>query len=140
MFFARFSLLLLFVGLATSAIAADKHPTSISTTPTANASEPATNGSDVSEQRPFWMYRMEPIIASLQPNGPGRIPLPRLRGRSLADLNGNVCYTMRTYKIKPTERIQEGESVNGGYSECEMASNFEIHSAVAHKKEPAKVK
>jgi hypothetical protein len=47
---------------------------------------------------------------------------------------------MRIYKIKPAERIREGESVNRGYSKCQMAANFEIRSAEAHENAPAKLK
>jgi hypothetical protein len=83
---------------------------------------------------------MEPVIATLQSNGSSRIPAPRLKGRSLAELNGNVCYFMRTYKIKPTERIPEGQSASRGYSECEMASDYEIRSAIAHEKGQAELK
>ena len=59
-----------------------------------------------------------------------------LLGLSLAGPNGDVCYAMRTYKVRPTERIREHENFFRGYSECEMASNFQIRSAEAHEKKP----
>lgn len=58
-------------------------------------------------------------------------------GLSLANVHGDVCYTLRTYKVKPTERIRDHENPLQGYSECEMASDFHIRSAEAHQKKPA---
>jgi len=72
------------------------------------------------------------------PDSRDRVPSARFRtrhGLSLADVNGDVCYTMRTYKLKPTERIRDQENFRG-YSECEMASDFQIRSAEAHEKKP----
>lgn len=43
-----------------------------------------------------------------------------------------VCFTMRTYKVKNTERLQD--NFNGGfqeYSTCRMGSDFRIRTAVA---------
>jgi len=78
---------------------------------------------------------------SLAPDAPDRVPRARFRtrqGLSLADVNGDVCYTMRTYKVNPSERIRDHENLFRGYSECETASNFQIRSAEAHqKKSPA---
>ncbi len=42
---------------------------------------------------------------------------------------GNVCYTMRSYKVKPKERFAENESGRVGYSTCEMASAYRLRSA-----------
>jgi hypothetical protein len=50
----------------------------------------------------------------------------------LAKLNDGLCYTMRMYKLKRTERVSDGENVSRGYSTCELASNYQIRSAVAH--------
>lgn len=40
-----------------------------------------------------------------------------------------VCFTMRTYKVKPTERLREGESGSMGQSTCQMGSNYKVRSA-----------
>jgi len=53
----------------------------------------------------------------------------RNAGVPLADKD--VCYTIRSYKVKPTERIKDGESVAAGYSTCEIASSYRIRSADA---------
>jgi len=52
--------------------------------------------------------------------------LNRNAGVPLADKD--VCYTIRSYKVKPTERVEEGEA---GYSTCELASSYRIRSADA---------
>lgn len=53
----------------------------------------------------------------------------------LAKLDDGVCYTMRMYKLKRAERVAEGESLSRGYTTCEMASNYQYRSAVAHSRE-----
>jgi hypothetical protein len=50
----------------------------------------------------------------------------------LAKLDNGVCYTMRMYKLKRTERISEGEKIDRGYTTCEMASNYQFRSAIVH--------
>jgi hypothetical protein len=42
--------------------------------------------------------------------------------------DANVCYTMRSYKVKRTERLNENESGVTGYSTCEMASIYKLRS------------
>ena len=56
-------------------------------------------------------------------------------GQSLAGADGNVCYTMRSYKVKRTERLQDGEHARRGYTTCEMSSNYRLRSADASVKE-----
>ena len=56
---------------------------------------------------------------------------PAERPRS-AVLNGSDCYKMRMYKVKRKERFADGEKGLLGYSTCELASNYQVHSAVAH--------
>jgi hypothetical protein len=60
---------------------------------------------------------------------------PPVADPPLAKLDGNVCYTMRMYKLKPTERLSDGERVSRAYTTCEMASNYQYRSAVAHPRE-----
>ncbi len=40
-----------------------------------------------------------------------------------------VCFTMRTYKVKPAERLRDNESGSTGYSTCQMGSNYRVRSA-----------
>lgn len=49
-----------------------------------------------------------------------------------AVLNSPGCYTMRMYKVKRQEHFAAGESASRGYSTCELASNYQMRSAVAH--------
>ena len=56
---------------------------------------------------------------------------PVEQSRSAA-LNERNCYFMRTYKVKRKERFADGENGLLGYSTCELASNYQVHSAVAH--------
>ena len=45
-----------------------------------------------------------------------------------ADVKDNVCYTMRSYKVKRKERFAEGERGRLGYPTCEKASTFHVRS------------
>ena len=56
---------------------------------------------------------------------------PAKRPRS-ATLNGTDCYTMRMYKVKRKEHFTDGENGLRGYSTCELASNYQVRSAVDH--------
>jgi hypothetical protein len=51
-----------------------------------------------------------------------------------AILNDTDCYTMRMYKLKRKEHFADGESGARGYTTCELASNYQVRSAVAHVK------
>ena len=51
---------------------------------------------------------------------------------TFAILNDDLCYTMRTYKVKRKEHFADGESGSRGYSTCELASNYQVRSAIAH--------
>ena len=42
--------------------------------------------------------------------------------------DANVCYTMRSYKVKRMERLNDNESGVTGYSTCEMASTYKLRS------------
>src|SRR5690349_17160930 len=48
---------------------------------------------------------------------------------TFAVLRGNVCLTMRSYKVKRTERLSDNESGMRGYSTCEMARNYDIRTS-----------
>lgn len=49
-----------------------------------------------------------------------------------AVLNDADCYTMRAYKVKRQEHFANGENGLKGYSTCELASNYQVRSAIAH--------
>jgi hypothetical protein len=56
---------------------------------------------------------------------------PKARSQS-AILTDKACLTMRVYKVKRKEHFAAGESGFRGYTTCELASNYQIRSAVAH--------
>jgi len=56
---------------------------------------------------------------------------PAIHPRS-AVLNDADCYTMRMYKVKRKEHFADGETGSRGYSTCELASNYQVRSAIAH--------
>jgi hypothetical protein len=49
-----------------------------------------------------------------------------------AILNDRLCLTMRMYKVKRAERLADNQSGSRGYSTCELASNYQVRSAIAH--------
>jgi hypothetical protein len=58
------------------------------------------------------------VIVRMGPGGQ-RIELSPFEG---------VCFTMRTYKVKPTERLQDNETGTAGYSTCQMGSNYRVRA------------
>ncbi len=59
----------------------------------------------------------------------GNVPTSSAAFSQALDSQGNICYTMRSYKVKPKERFAENESARAGYSTCEMASAYRLRSA-----------
>lgn len=41
------------------------------------------------------------------------------------------CYTMRIYRVKRSERLQDGDTGRRGYSTCEPGGNFQVRTATA---------
>ena len=56
--------------------------------------------------------------------------------RSRAQTNDDVCYTMRTYEVKRTERLTDRQRSLRGYATCEMAGNYRLRSADASVLQP----
>jgi hypothetical protein len=56
--------------------------------------------------------------------------------KSRTQTNDDVCYTMRTYKVKRTERLTDRQRGRRGYTTCEMAGNYRLRSADANVLEP----
>jgi len=55
---------------------------------------------------------------------------------SRTQTNDDVCYTMRTYKVKRTERLTDRQRSLRGYATCEMAGNYRLRSADASVLQP----
>lgn len=147
---AHLCLLLAFSALTTCAMAAD-NPTSSSQRSSSNANagpqssapvlgaESLPPSPDIARGSRLLFPGAASHASALPPDTRDRVPPAQFRtrqGLSLANVNGDVCYTMRTYKVKPSERIREHENLFRGYSECEVASNFQIRSAEAHQNKP----
>src|SRR5438094_7368812 len=45
------------------------------------------------------------------------------------DASKDVCYTMRTYKVKATEHLKDNETGRRGYTTCQLARDYQIRSA-----------
>lgn len=41
----------------------------------------------------------------------------------------DLCYTMRMYKVKATERLKDNETGRRGYTTCQLARDYQIRSA-----------
>lgn len=42
------------------------------------------------------------------------------------------CYTMRIYRVKRSERLQDGDTGRRGYSTCEPGRDFQVRTATAN--------
>ena len=65
---------------------------------------------------------------------------PQLGFEARASTNKDVCYTMRSYKVKRTERLDDNQSGLRGYSTCEMASSYRLRSAEGDIQQPVRLK
>ena len=82
--------------------------------------------------------QMRMKIAQIAPGEVNRVPP---RGNAIAPVHSvdqplllnphsGVCFTMRTYKVKPTEEWQDSfNGGNQGYSTCRMGSDYRIRDA-----------
>jgi len=116
----------LIVGCGTAARAAD------------DKTLPQTSGSAVQGQAldpiTFWQLpESQPPSTDLSSSGTRtRVDLGSPAGKPRSAIfNGAACYTMRMYKVKGREHFAVGESASRGYSTCELASNYQMRSAVA---------
>jgi hypothetical protein len=118
---------LLVVCVATSASAAgdgsesqaSAGSTQNQTANTALFSQPATGLPETSE---LFFLKERPRL-DLSP--------PVVRPQS-AILTDEACLTLRMYKVKRKEHFADGETGFRGYTTCELASNYQVRSAVAH--------
>lgn len=122
----RAVLFLAVVAAASLSLAADKQAnpsaagSAATSAPQAVSPEPSAFGVAPSTRFP------EEVLTTLHALQVGRKVLTLVPGT----LDGNVCLTLRTYKVKRTERLSENESGMIGYSSCQMASKFQVRSAV----------
>jgi len=85
--------------------------------------DPAAFGQSVQSVAPdLFFLKDRPRLKFAAPSGQPRS----------AVLNDADCYTMRVYKVKRKEHFADGESGSRGYSTCELASNYQVRTAIAH--------
>jgi hypothetical protein len=112
--------LVLLLAAATCGFAADQTA--------ANASPLASPGQTAVAPWFSGMKQVSPVVKFANPSyrfKPGRhIPVS-----SFAALRGDVCLTMRSYKVKRTERWSDDEFGRPRYSTCEMARNYDIRNS-----------
>lgn len=108
------------IAVTLPALAAEKQTSAKST------SNEASSTFDVAPQlvpTPFGMFALShPLI---QPSEP-------IVARRFTRLNNTACLTLRMYKVKRTERLSDGDTGMRGYTTCELASDYQMRSAVAH--------
>lgn len=109
---------------STSALAADEKAQQTSSSQANEATDPALfeqNAIDLAASNLFFLEDKP------------RVSLASSLGRKRsAVLNDSDCYTMRMYKVKRQEHFAAGESGLRSYTTCELASNYQVHSAVEH--------
>ena len=143
---ARLSLLLAFLAMTTWAGAGDNLSSSQTASSNADggsqssadrrAGDTSPRNPDVAPRPRLLFPGAGPSLAAAPAQDRGLTAHSKTRhGVSLAT-DGEVCYAMRSYKVKPTERLRDYENFSRGYSECVMASNFQSRSAEAHQKNP----
>ncbi|HZQ18830.1 MAG TPA: hypothetical protein VFA90_08915 [Terriglobales bacterium] len=108
------------IAVTIPALAAEKQSSEKST------SNEASSTFDVAPQlvpTPFGMFALSrPLI---QPSEP-------IVARRFTRFNDTACLTLRMYKVKRTERLSDGDTGMRGYTTCELASDYQMRSAIAH--------
>ena len=118
-------LLITFSLTATSAFAADEKAQSQPLAPQQNQTDdPALFGRDLAEKPVSDLF-----FLNNEPRSEFSAPVEQSRP---AVLNERNCYFMRMYKVKHKEHFKDGENGLRGYTTCELASNYQMRSAVAH--------
>ena len=122
----RIHLLLLVVAFSCGAFAADEQKISQSTS---SAQSPVSKSAIVSADLRVGSSSIvsdsrepSPADARSDRKPAWRVPLNAANG---------ICYTVRMYKVKATERLSDGETGMRGYSTCQFATDFQFRSADA---------
>ena len=71
------------------------------------------------------------MLSLIAPSGNSDASVLRRMGRGQRiELSpfADVCFTIRSYKVKPAERLRDNESGTIGYSTCQMGSNYRVRS------------
>ena len=136
MTFSRAFLVCLLAGVAT-------YPTSGQSQANPQTSSSSTDRSFLSsaDTNPATLQSLtNPFVKPDATSGALRLRDPQLGVESRADADQNVCYTMRSYKVKRTERLADNQSGLRAYSTCEMASSYRLRSAEGNIQQPVRLK
>jgi len=127
-FFFLFLIVVLIGGFKTSALAADDKAQSESSASSQNQTADRAlfgqPGDDTPASSDLFFLKTRPRLNLSPPTAPPKFAI----------LNDADCYTMRVYKAKRKEHFADGESGSRGYSTCQMATNYQVRSAVAHER------
>ena len=123
MTFSRAFLLLLLTGITTVGYSQAKPQTS----PTSTDNQ-IFELADSNSNQSVLPNLTDPFSRPDASSGTLQLEAPALGVESRADVN-EVCYTMRSYKVKRAERLNDNQSGVRGYSTCEMASSYRLRSA-----------
>jgi len=121
MWFSTVLLSLVLIFFASSAIAADEEQNAAST-----------------PGRELLVNPDAELNALLSPTPRNASKATQREGVSLGGDDGNLCFTMRSYKVKRTERVTDGERAQRSYTTCEMAGNYRFRTAVSNGKSEKK--
>lgn len=127
LFFFVLVFLIVLIILATSAFAADEKAQPQPASAQSQTNDPASFGANSAGEPASDLFFLK--------DKPRLYFSARAEQPRSAVLNDRDCYTMRMYKVKRKERFASGENGLRGYSTCELASNYQVRTAVAHVRE-----
>jgi hypothetical protein len=136
MTFSRAFLVFLLAGMAIYPTAGNSQTKSQPSSIGSQIFGPSTPNSNQTVLRNLTNPFSEPDVSS----GALQLRAPQLGVGSRADASQNVCYTMRSYKVKPTERLDDSQHSLRGYSTCEMASSYWLRSAEGNTEQRVRLK
>jgi hypothetical protein len=95
---------------------------------------------NTNSNQPVLPHLTNPLSKPDASSGALQLHAPQFGVESGANANESVCYTMRSYKVKRTERLDDNQSGVRGYSTCEMASGYRLRSAEGNTQQPVRLK
>ena len=69
-------------------------------------------------------------VYRIAPGGNVQVPVFRPGQPLLLNPYAGVCFSMRTYKVEHTEKLQDNFNGTRGYSTCRMGSDYRVRTAV----------
>ena len=122
----RIQLLLVIAALTSGAFAADEQKIS---QPAGSAQSPVSQSAIVSADLRVGSSSI--VSDSREPSPADARSDRKLTWRVPPNAANGICYTVRMYKVKATERLSDSESGMRGYSTCQFARDYQVRSAGA---------